>query len=367
MTGRARSHEDGSILIESIVALAVVAVLVAAVHDLHRGAVRARAMASATTAALHVASSGAAMVRAGIPVPPEIDVEEVGIARAWTDRDCVLAPEPVHRLVRARVDGRPDDPAGEVVLRVSGPDPTPPPHVVRVVLPDGSAASGVVLHLEDPVGGIRRVETDPSGCVRFEAGPLPVLVTVEDAASVRSVTSISTAGVTTTVGLRRQGSVRLLIASPGRPPEVVEDGALTWWARGSPGVAAIGGALPLPAGPHRVVLGTCEDPRATGTTVPVDVAPDGDAVVEVALGIVRVVRPATDDGRRLVLRRQRPCPGSGSHPTLGWRLGGGGGELLAAVPDGAWEARLLDAASRTLMGPTTVLVGGDATTIEPWS
>ena len=84
-------------------------------------------------------------------------------------------------------------------------------------------------------------------------------------------------------------------------------------------------------------------------------------------GTLRVSRlPRDADGRRLVLRRQRPCPSTSVRPALSWDVGGGGGRLAATVPDGAWEAVLEDATGSRLKGPVSVRVAGAAEVVPPW-
>lgn len=373
MTRRRGSAESGAALLEAVVALAAVATVVVGGTELHRATVAARLDAERTVAALTAASSVAERMRIGPRAGDGLDVVSEPVPTLWRRRGCDDGA-----LVLHEVPLRPEGRSGPGrALPVALPPITD--HVVlavRTVTGDPAAVATVVATGAD--AATTTWTTDAAGCVALGSvsAPVTLVVTTPDGSIGRvAVASTDPAGWGTPsaaaavpVTVAAAGRVTAIVATDGVLPDAVEGGRLAWWRGGAAGgpVAAPGESMDLPVGRHGVVLGACADARAGGSAAVVDVARGADAVLAVRVGVVVVARPAVDDGRRLVLRRQRPCPGAAARPTLVWDVGGGGGSLLAAVPDGEWEAVLAASDGRRLAGPATVGVSGDIRVAPPW-
>ena len=324
MNRRRGTSESGAALLEAVVALAAVAAVVVGGTELHRATVTARLDAERALAALVEASAAAERARLGPGSDDGAGGSET-VATLWRRRACDDGT-----LDLREVPVRPDDAtAVRGVLHVAATS-VPYGVVLAVRTGAGDPAPGANLAVTDADGRVTTVTADAAGCVDLgpTPGPVGVAATTSGGATGRAAVpgrhgdASPTPGADATgpvpVTVTASGRVTLVLATAGALPDAVEGGRLTWWRGGATGgpVAAPGEALDLPEGPQGVVLGVCADARAGGSAAPVTVVPGVDAVVTVALGRVVVDRPAVADGRRLVLRRQRPCPGGTARPTL---------------------------------------------------
>ncbi len=369
----AAADERGAALLEAVVALAAVAVLVAGGADLHRAIVAARLASEGTVAALATATATAELARAVALDAETVTGVSEELTTLWRRRDCDDGATSLRE-----VPVRPGTTADAVgVLRVVAPTVTDAV-VVSVRTGTGDPVPGAVVDVTAADGTRSARTADSDGCVDLGPSPGPVRIAVTTAAGATGGTVVpgdhavrgrhAGPAAPLPVTVSGAGRVTVVVATEGALPDRIDDGRLAWWrgdATGAP-TAAPGEALVLPEGRHAVVVGTCADPRAGGSATAVIVAAGGDEVVTVSLGHVVVARPDVADGRRLVLRRQRPCPSTSVRPALSWDVGGGGGRLAAAVPDGAWEAVLEDAAGSRLKGPVSVRVAGAAEVVPPW-
>lgn len=356
MRDRGTDREQGLALLEALVALVVVGVTVIGSHAVLTAALRAQSRAEATLEAVAAAAAEAERVRGGSPDAPALQFGAP--PPVWTATRC--RPDPATRHVTVT------DPGGLVPLVVAAPAPSGPARLA-VVVDDGDHPGGVAVNIRVPPAEPETLLSDPDGCIDVPSDNLVVtdVIGVDIAPPGRVIPSPSAAGAPRVL-LRRTGEVRVRIAPEGREPDVIVGGTLRWWVTGDPEsrTAPLGEPLRVAAGTHRIVVGVCADPRSDGAAAAA-VVPSGGAVDRtVRLGVVRV-EGAPVGARRLVLRRARPCPAPAERPELSWDLLDGG--TMAAVPDGTWDARLVDATGRTLAGPVRVDVAGPGTVEPAWS
>jgi hypothetical protein len=160
--------------------------------------------------------------------------------------------------------------------------------------------------------------------------------------------------------------VRVALDHPGaRAPDTAPGGPLRWWLDGDPAgrTASLEEALWVHPGAVDVIVGACDRSTAAGSRARGHVSgDDGDPVV-VRLATIEVVLPAIDGPAHLEAMRDRDCPGSsGERPVLAWSLRGDElveGGVRIALPTGPWRLRLLQSGIR-VAGPLPVQAGIDA-------
>ncbi len=373
MSGRG-PDESGLNVVESILALGVVGLLLAGGLLLHRTTVRAQERATMTLTWLEAASTLAERVRSergpeSAPAPaPSSD--PMGAAASRRAAVGLWSPGPCRTRAGHEVVTVTAGPAGAgVTLDLAAP--APDPGTLELHLRDalGGAPDGVTVGLASADGSDATIVPDEAGCVVVPSTAGPVRVDVSGAHGTTSTILAAADGVNT-FRVGAVGTVIVEVVLPGPVPDAIDDGDLSWWVGGAPDIPATpavsGEARSLPVGRREVIVGTCGDARAAGAAAAVDVAAGELSTVVVQFGGVRLDRPQVADGRRITLQRSRACPGPPRRPRVVWDVGGGGGELLAGVPDGLWEVRLLDAAGRTIAGPVAVPVVGPALAEVPW-
>lgn len=350
-------EESGAALLEAVLALALVGATTAGALVLHRSTVAARATAEGTVADLVVATTTAERLTAGLGDPGA--VTDVTTGRLWTRRACDDPVPPTVHAVPIAGDAEPVDRAVGT-LHVAAPGDGPDAVPVSIAATNGAPVPDAVVTATASDGTVITVRTDVDGCAELAPAPVPRSVRAVGPDGAEGSGLLAPGAAAIAVDLVRLGRVTVVLAGSGAAPDASLGDGLAWWAPSAPdgGTAVPGKSLELPAGPRTVVVGACADPRGGGSAALVDVVTDRATVVAVTLGGAAVARPQVDDGRRLVLRRHRPCPGPGGRPVLAWDVGGGGGTLVAAVPDGVWEADLLDAGGRRLAGPVALEVTG---------
>lgn len=390
MTARPHGDEAGAALVESVVALALVGLLIGGGHELHRAVVRGRLQSEATLTALRDAASAAELVRVGLSVPGDgtVTVATPPGDPVWTPDGCRDGggTRPLRIAVpRGGVDAGSAPP---VVLDVAAPAEVEGRTVV-VRDPSGAPLPGVDVTLRDATGTERTLTADADGCVALPDVVGPALVTPGVDGAVGAVPiGAADGGIADATPLAvvvvPTGLLRVGVTSTGDLPDPEAD-ALTWWSdadlgdpsamTSAPDVAV---RVPAPddvrtveAGRRTAVVGACGDPRAGGTTAAVDVPAGGEVDLVVVLGAIRVDAP-TDLAGRVVVERRRACPAGGGRPRLVRTLvaapdgaagtaGGATAPVLLAVPDGTWEVRLEDDAGRVVAGPAVAAVAGPAT------
>lgn len=381
---RPTSDEVGSTLIEALVALLVVGLAVAGAHVLHRTATWAQARAAVTLHALGIASSAIESVRLGLPTAtadPTSDVTTVVTvgpvpATSWIPAACARGSD-LDRIHASRSGIAPAsaDAARTVVVPIDAVGRVDPPADSRLRFTsaiDGAVASGFEFHLHRGDADVESVVTDARGCLHVPVSAGPVLIVPTDDSAVLMhpmVVSDHPSSVVIASSAARTGGLQVSATgvSGGVLPDMVVDGAFSWWVVDDPmrRIAAPEAVLTVPAGRRIVVVGVCADHRAGGSTAPADVdAGTGIAQVAVQLAALSVPVELAVAGRRLIIERERPCPGSSLRPRLRWDLAGT--PMAAAVPDGRWQVRILGADGVTILGPATVTAAGPSPIAPPW-
>ena len=391
MTARPRGDDAGAALVESVVALALVGLLVGGGHELHRAVVRARLQTEATLTALRDAASAAELVRVGLSVPADgtVTVATPAGDPVWTPDGCRDGGGTRPLRIEVPRDGADAGSAPPVVLDVAAPAEVDGRTVV-VRDPSGAPLAGVDVTHRDAAGTERTLTSDADGCVALPdvVGPALVAAVVDDAVGAVPI-GVADGGIADATPLAvvvvPTGRLRVGVTSTGDLPDPAAGGALAWWSDADVGdasaitsapdaavrVAAPGDVRTVAAGRRTAVVGACGDPRAGGTTAAVDVPAGGEVDLVVVLGAIRVDAP-TDLAGRVVVERRRACPAGGGRPRLVLTLvaapdgaagaaGGATAPILLAVPDGTWEVRLEDDAGRVVAGPAVAAVAGPAT------
>ncbi len=360
--------ESGASLIEAVVALGLVAVVAAGSQANLVATLRAQTRAEATLRTLEDVE--AAVERARIGIPPEpgpVVVSEAAVTRLWWPARCREDGGPVDARIHA-VDHDPEVGGPELArnaVHAALPGQLPSGQVLVLEAVEGGPRSGAVVSLAAAGQEVVEVVADRDGCVRLPDGAGPVRIVADGGPSLAIP---GPTGGAVRVVVPGSGLLAVSVRSVGVLPDADGSDVLTWWTAGDPAavVTPLGDAARVRAGAHRIVVGACADRRATGTGGLAEVADGGEVEIQVDLGALRVPRPSTAVTRRLVARRERPCPGLGARPTLSWDLAGGPADLLAAVPDGVWEVRIVDGSAATVAGPVDVEVAGAGPVAIPW-
>jgi len=147
--------------------------------------------------------------------------------------------------------------------------------------------------------------------------------------------------------------------SAGRPPDVVRPDPLRWMVRGDDARIAtgLGAARPLHPGSATVVVSACRNPDAFASSVTVVVPSGGELVAAVPLATVtlRGLAGRSDDVVEAV--RTTDCAdGSGLRPSIRWE-GGLTEGLQVALPHGEWEV-WLETTTGTRLTATVVVRAG---------
>jgi hypothetical protein len=160
--------------------------------------------------------------------------------------------------------------------------------------------------------------------------------------------------------LSEHASISVDIETSGaRAPDVVRPGALRWMVRGDDGRDAhdLGSARSLHPGPLSLVVSSCINPEAFGSSTSIDVAAGEELHVLVPLAVVTLdgLAGRSDDAINAV--RVTGCSdGSGLRPTMRWE-GGLEDGMRIALPHGDWEASVQTIAGARITGPVPMRAG----------
>jgi len=147
--------------------------------------------------------------------------------------------------------------------------------------------------------------------------------------------------------------------SAARPPDRVISGALRWMLRGDDtrSTGELGSARLVHPGTTTIVVSGCENPEAVGSTVTVDIA-SGDALrVVVPLAEVTLYGVSGWEGEAIYAVRTSGCAdGSGLRPAFRWEGALVEGMRLA-LPHGEWEARIETISGVRISSPVRIAAG----------
>lgn len=366
------SSSDGSVLIEAVVGIGLLAVLAASIAGLVPVTLDAAARAEARAELLVAAEQLLEATLVDVDARPEVVASQVpcehSLALASRHRTVALEPPGPRGGGPIRLTGL----AGPA--RSSAVEPTGPDRLVRLRLASASAITGTIV--ADGPGGRRTAVPRPGGaCVDLEGlepgrhrigaslapgdGPGlidPTHVTLAD--RTRSVT-VAGGDLDVVLDAALPAVLRVTAESDGaRTADLLSAGPLRWSVRGDDANVAIalGEARAVHPGDVTVVVSACPDPEAQASARRVQLAPGEDADVVVPLAVVTVEGVATHPDARLLLVRLAACAdGTDVRPALRWD-GGLHEGMRIALPRGAWEASLWSA-SGPITGTVIVPVG----------
>jgi len=322
-------------------------------HSGHRALVSvAERWSSAPAAAAPCTSSGAGRIRGTVVTVSSADrVDDPLLQVIGTRLDPHQALRaPLHSVVPGnviRIEG--SGLAGMGVLVDSGGEQT-----IGVVGEDGC----LDLPPLRPGSHVLRPVVDGSG-------PMPVDASHRTGGALRLDVSVLDRPVFRRWSLSEQVQVTVDIdPSAGRPPDVVEFGALRWMVRGDDAREAVGlgSARPLHPGPTTVVVSACGDPEAFASSSTVDVVPGPALHVLVPLATVTLRGLDGRAGDVVRARRTTACADGGTHPRIRW-VGGLTDGMQVALPHGEWEVWLENIAGDDLVTSRFVRAGASGTEV----
>lgn len=351
--------ELGLSLVEVLIAAGLVAMTMAGGQRIVAAAAEARLGAEHLLGALEQAEARVELLRV---VPEGEGADDDLVASAWRAAPCRTSRP--WRRTAVEVVGQ--DAAVAGLLFGTGPTGGTGSQVIALRDGDGSGMAEAVVELVATDGSVTSATSDGDGCVILPAEVEGRLELSGSSPGGRYVL-LSGGPQVVEVVVMAEGWIRIDVVSDGSWPDRVSGGELSWWLPDAPDPSAVGPSVgrPSAAGSHRVSVGWCADHRAGGTGAVAHVPAGGEVAVTVTLGAIAIEADLAGAGVRVILTRGRPCPGSGERPRLEWDHGEGTGTLLAAVSDGVWELRVLDADDRLIAGPAEVLVAGGTVTRWP--
>ncbi len=362
--------EQGSLLIEALVGIAMlglitasVAALVPAVLDADRSASSHRAALMVGDTLLEAGTVGIAASAVPIPAPPgAITIAPIvghdvdGSSDVSHDCGANAGLEVGGTVVTVAHGGRSE--GREVVLRAghriaSGESGRPRELVLRPQHEDVSAEAFVVV---GPDGAPHPPILAGPGCATFRGLPVgtswvtsaadaPLLVDrLHVPLEQRPIpVSLSERPHDRRLDVAVAGWLRVVIDAGGaRLPDHVVGGGLRWFVRGDDTNAGLmdGGLRAVHPGAVTAVVAPCEDSSTIGSTGVIDVVGGEEATLAIPLTVVTVegIRGHTDE--LLIIQRTTGCAdGSDAVPALHF-LGGLEDGMQVALPRGEWEAWL---------------------------
>ena len=138
-----------------------------------------------------------------------------------------------------------------------------------------------------------------------------------------------------------------------RAPDVVSSGVLRWGVRGDDvrDLRDLGERRAVRPGTVVTIVTACLDPEAPASTAAVDVVSGSSADVTVPLATITVLGVSSWPDDTLLLARTTACAdGTGLRPTLRWD-GGLHDGMRIALPHGEWEGRVQTAAGARITAP----------------
>ena len=372
---RAAEDADGSVLLEAVVGIALLATLGASAAGFHAAALGADARAQARLAATLDVRELLEM-RAGFDHVVEAPSDAEESARGLTVQTTLIDVDDV-RCGRPRPLIGLQASAAEPAVVLSG---LPAPRS-RTSLPIGSTVTGGVVPVGPPgalnttVGGLMLSSGGATAHAVALAGGCATLGALSPGRHVLTLADDDATLIDTThrpalhaplslhvldVPLRRgwdvvaaaELSVTVDLAG-ARAPDVVSSGALRWGVRGDDlrDLRDLGGRRSVRPGTVVAVVTACMDPEAPASTAAVELAGASSTDVTVPLATITVLGVASWPGETLLLARTTACAdGTGLRPTLRWD-GGLHDGMRIALPHGEWEGRVQTAAGARITAP----------------
>lgn len=372
---RAAEDTDGSVLLEVVVGIALLATLGASAAGFHAAALGADARAQARLAATLDVRELLEM-RAGFDHVVEAPSHAGESARGLTVQTTLIDVDDV-RCGRPRPLIGLQASAAEPAVVLSG---LPAPRS-RTSLPIGSTVTGGVVPVGPPgaltttVDGLMLSSGDATAYAVALAGGCATLSPLSPGRHVLQVADDDATLIDTThrpalqaplslhvldVPLRRgwdvvaaaELSVTVDLAG-ARAPDGVSSGALRWGVRGDDlrDLRDLGGRRAVRPGTVVAVVTACMDPEAPASIAAVELAGASSTDIAVPLATITVLGVASWPGDTLLLARTTACAdGTGLRPTLRWD-GGLHDGMRIALPHGEWEGRVQTAAGARITAP----------------
>ncbi len=389
----------GSVLLEALVGVGMLAAIAAAVGVVHSAALsatvtsheRVRAVQDAVTTIEHHAAGLGGRPPVDGPISTELRRTPVAGDRCAS---FAAAGAPTLRVEVPLV-------SPGVAVAISGPAPQARDGGWAIDADGGEAAPedqpvalavGVALPVDVPGAGVqlRTVEggadrggavVDGGSCVIGDVAPGLLELGLEGAAGTPLVDalhrrapdaplplSVHDAPVRRTWGVVPAALLAVDVSAAGaRPPDEVFPNAIRWLVRGDDArePSASGDARPVHPGRVSVVVSTCEDPNAHGSVGSIDLHPAASATLTVPLETVTVTGVAGRTGATLRLMRSRFCPEGGAwRPTLDW-VGGLHDGMRIALPAGLWDVRVIDSGQTAFAQEALTAGEPDVTVVLP--
>lgn len=381
---------SGSVLVEALVGIGMLALIVASLMPFNRGLLMASARSEVLRAALDLAEQH--LESGGIGDGTSSTVREDGryllssTLTTWdggegTSEACGRPSLRGPRGVSVEVSGGPglDAPVlslrstrlERVRMRAMGPGTTVGGSTILV---DGAGIGGLGVVIDtggEPLfatvgdDGCLVLPALPSG--RHAVRPLPseddlMLVDVNHRSADGSTFAIDVLDrpVKRRWQLARAAELTVDIdRSAARPPDAVSSGALRWMLRGDDTRSAreLGVARLVHPGRATIVVSACENPDAVGSSVTVDIGPGSALQSVVPLAEVTLYGVAGWEAEAIYAVRTTGCAdGSGLRPAVRWE-GGLAEGMRIALPHGEWEARIETISGVRISSPVRVAAG----------
>jgi hypothetical protein len=145
-----------------------------------------------------------------------------------------------------------------------------------------------------------------------------------------------------------------------RTPDVVRPGALRWSVRDddSRSAAALGSSRLLHPGITTIVVSACSSPEALGSTATVDIQPGVDRQVAVRLAEAVLYGLTGREGEAVSAVRTTGCADGGAQrPELRWE-GSLSEGMRIALPRGEWDVRVETISGTRITAPVRVVAAG---------
>jgi type II secretory pathway pseudopilin PulG len=379
---RARDDAEGSVLLEAVTGIAMLAVLSVALLVFQTAAsdaaVRSEALAAATRGARDLLEERQSLHEDAAMIVSDEMLSAESIATAVEDGRCGSGA--------ARVSGiRTRSEVAEVSFGGAlGPRP-------RSVVPSGSVVSGATVvvgaSFDGPlaigVAGQLDVRPESHDAVEFSIPLVDGCGVLDHLSSGRHAIVHRGSEILVDAGHRPTPDVELalsVLAAPvrhvwdllpatmlsveidtdgARPPDTVSSGALRWSVRGDDlrEMRELGEQRPVRPGRVVAVVTACRNPEAAASARSVDLPIGGESTVTLPLATITVQGVAAWPDATLMAARTTTCAdGSGFRPALSWS-GGLHDGMRIALPNGEWEALLQTATGTRISGPVRFLAG----------
>lgn len=393
--GHSTVEEAGSLLVEAVLGIALLATITTAVATLLPAALDAQVRADSQRAALMIGDTlleadAAGIPASDVPLPPLPDalrvlshVEHHDTGSAGSESGCASGASvevpgtTVHVQHGGRTDGR------EVVLDAGPRASRSAPQGTRSIVlrtPEGAGWDLGATVLIGPDGTARTPGVTRPECIEYadvargtswvaSAGEEPLLidhshVTLAD----RPIpVSIDARPVDRTLDLAPAGWLRVVIDAGGaRLPDHVSTGPLRWSVRGDDAnVAMVSGDLrPVHPGIVTASVTPCRAASDLGSSGTIAVDPGQEQTLEVPLAVVTVEGIGVHTDAWLELQRTVSCPdGVGRLPVIRYE-GALHDAMRIALPRGEWDAVLTRPGASPLTPPARVVAVGTDTIVR---